>query len=102
MAGLTFLFVVSFDITDDRRRDHAVKALKNYVHRVQYSVFEGFLTMGQFNRMRQSLRGIIDSSEDRVRYYRLCGACRDQIRADGRDVGKPEEAAFFMDTAATL
>jgi len=94
---MTFLFVVAFDISDDRRRDHAVKALKNYIHRVQYSVFEGFLTMVQFNRMRAAVQGVIDLSADRVRFYRLCGACRDKVWADGAGAGALEEPVFFID-----
>ncbi|RMF87586.1 MAG: CRISPR-associated endonuclease Cas2, partial [Nitrospinota bacterium] len=51
--------VVSYDITDDKRRNRIHKALKNYGERVQFSVFECNLSPEQVMRMQHSLKKII-------------------------------------------
>ena len=72
-------YVISYDIPDDRRRSQLAKALKGFGTRVQYSVFEAHLNKAQYEEMRRAVARVIDSSEDSVRYYALCGACAGRI-----------------------
>ena len=69
------LYVISYDIPDDRRRTQLSKVLKGYGTRVQYSVFEAHLNKKQFKELKQTVKDMIDSSEDSVRCYVLCNAC---------------------------
>lgn len=73
------LYVITYDIPDDRRRNQLAKALKGYGTRVQYSVFEAHLNKAKFEELKQEVANVIDSSEDSVRYYVLCKACANQI-----------------------
>ena len=72
-------YLISYDIPDDRRRSQLAKALKGFGTRVQYSVFEAHLNRKQYEELKHVIAGIIDSSEDSVRYYALCNACAGRI-----------------------
>lgn len=67
--------IVSYDISDDRRRTQVYKALKDFGERVQFSVFECLLTEAQLLRMRKRIEALIDPGEDHVRFYFLCRSC---------------------------
>ena len=72
-------YVICYDIPDNRRRNQLAKELKGFGTRVQYSVFEAHLNKTQFEELKQVVFGVIDSSEDSVRYYTLYGACAGRI-----------------------
>lgn len=82
--------VVSYDISDNKRRTRIAKTLEDYGARVQYSVFEVNLESKQVDKMRARLKKLIEESEDSVRFYTLCQACFKQVEVLGQ--GKPVEA----------
>lgn len=86
------LYVITYDIPDDRRRNQLAKALKGYGTRVQYSVFEAHLNKAEFEELKHAVIGVIDSSEDSVRYYALCNACvgRIEVPAVGDVTSEPK------------
>ena len=45
------------------------KIAKKYLHPVQRSVLEGYLTEGQLNQLKTELQSCIDVEEDQVRAY---------------------------------
>ncbi len=63
--------IVSYDIVNDRRRTKAMKLLKGYGTRVQYSVFECDLDARQLGDLQSKLRDIVDLNTDSVRCYVL-------------------------------
>ncbi len=65
---------VTYDISNDKRRNRVFKTLKRYGLPVQYSVFECWLSDRQIDEMRDELSRIVDE-EDSVRFYDLCHAC---------------------------
>ena len=65
------LTVVSYDISDNRRRYRLVKTLEGYGVRVQESVFECWLLPQQLRELQRRLRKIIKQESDCVAYYRL-------------------------------
>jgi CRISPR-associated protein Cas2 len=75
------MYVVAYDISDDRRRLRLFKVLKRYGMSVQESVFECHLDANQFVRMQQDVEKVIDPQLDQVRYYNLCPLCERRIRA---------------------
>ena len=87
MRGKTFI-VVSYDISNDRRRTRLFRKLKGFGTRVQYSVFECLLDAQTFQRMQEAVQQIIKPPEDHVRYYRLCETCEQKIQAIGGTVTK--------------
>lgn len=72
--------VVCYDIPNDRRRVKLHKALCNFGTPVQYSVFECVVDGKGLARMQQAVAHIIKPRLDHVRYYHLCGACRERIQ----------------------
>ena len=78
--------VVSYDISDDRRRTRLHRDLKGFGMRVQYSVFECVLDEPEAARLEAMVRRTIKRGEDHVRYYRLCENCVSRITALGGTV----------------
>ena len=73
MAEDTALYLVCYDIADNRRRYRLDKLLKGYGQRVQYSVFECELDVGRLAELKAAALKRIDGAEDRLHLYRLCG-----------------------------
>ncbi len=80
-------YVVTYDIPDDRRRLNVARLLERYGERVQYSVFEMYLTQEEWKRLWKDLTRILVEEEDHVRVYRLCLVCRKTVVVWGQ--GEP-------------
>ena len=78
------LYLISYDISDDGRRYRVCEALKDFGHRVQYSVFECDLDDKGFAELRDRLDFAIDGKEDSCLFYRICGTCSKEVLALGR------------------
>ena len=68
-------YVVTYDISDDRRRNQVVKLLESIGTRMNDSVFECMLTDVQYNSMCKQLAKIVVRREDWVNIYPLCTEC---------------------------
>ena len=82
-----YLVVVSFDITENKRRYRMAKFLKHYGLRVQRSVYECVLEEKQYNRLLEGIVKYIDECQDLLRIYKLTG--RTDVRIFGT-VGETE------------
>jgi len=65
--------VISYDIQNDRRRYKVARLLKGCGQRVQYSVFEVYLSEAQLKEVEQKLKKLISRKQDTVRIYNLSG-----------------------------
>lgn len=78
--------VVSYDISDDKRRRKVAEIMEGYGYRVQYSVFECTLTKKQMTEMKQALRPYVKSREmDSIRFYPLPADAVELIQVMGND-----------------
>lgn len=77
------LYIVCYDIADDRRRERVVKALLDYGPRIQESVFAAHLDEALADRMLDRVRKVIDPAMDRVHAVPVCGTCEGKILALG-------------------
>ncbi len=75
-------FVVSYDITDNRKRKKIADILDEYGHRVQYSVFEITVPSNDFSKLRSRLIKHLRQSTDTIRYYSLCQKCVAKVSFD--------------------
>lgn len=91
----TMLYVVSYDIPDDRRRTRVHSALTGYGTWVQYSVFECFLDKKKRMRLEARLHKEIHHGEDTIRIYGLCGACYPKVVILGTG-DLPKEDRIYM------
>jgi CRISPR-associated protein Cas2 len=90
------LYLISYDIPDDTRRVRIADTLKDFGHRVQYSVFEALLDGELLDQLRQRVQKIIDEEEDSVRIYRLCGDCEKVLEILGRGTRTVEEKIYVV------
>ncbi len=76
-------YLISYDISDDKRRAKILKILKSYGVRVQFSVFEGDSTGRTIRELKSKIREIIDLKIDSVRLYPLCDNCQVNLEIEG-------------------
>lgn len=87
--------VVSYDISDDRRRREVMKALQDFGARVQFSVFECRLMPSEIEKLKKRLRPYVREAQDSIRFY-FIGAedvPRIQVMGDGK---VSEDRHFFV------
>lgn len=78
--------VVSYDISDDKRRRKVAEIMEGYGYRVQYSVFECNLSKKQMAEMKQALRPYVKAREmDSIRFYPLPADAVELIQVMGND-----------------
>ena len=63
--------VISYDISDDKRRLKVMKTLQDFGTRVQYSVFECRLTAPQLQTLQKKLKPLVKARTDSIRFYSL-------------------------------
>ncbi|MFN5864796.1 MAG: CRISPR-associated endonuclease Cas2 [Pseudanabaena sp.] len=63
------LYVVSYDVSDDKRRKRVFNLLEGYGRRVQFSAFECLLNDRKFEELRVRLAKVVKMSDDSVRFY---------------------------------
>ena len=78
--------MITYDISDDHRRNLVSKTLKNYGVRVQYSVFECKLRKEDFLILKHKLEGVIKKSEDSIIFYRQCKQCFGKVDRVGKSL----------------
>ncbi len=90
----TTLYIIAYDISHDRRRTKVHKILSGFGHWTQYSLFECYLSEKEYLQLRQRLDRLLDHEHDSVRFYALCGACRERAETVGS--AKPKEPVLFL------
>jgi len=78
------LWLISYDIVDDRRRRAVEKLLQARGERVNFSVFECFLNATAFHALYSDLIGHVDQVADSLRCYPLCSWCEQRISLQGK------------------
>src|SRR4051812_41935356 len=88
------LYVVAYDIADDKRRTKVHTILKGFGEWTEYSLFECFLTKKEVLLMQAKVYQYLNPDTDRVRIYSICEVCLDKIET----VGLPEakEETFYL------
>ena len=86
------MYIVAYDITDNRRRSRLFKAIKGFGIWSQFSVFECDLNKKQVGQLQRIIQTIIETTEDSVKIYPLCLSCLDgaEIIGIGRIARKPD------------
>jgi CRISPR-associated protein Cas2 len=80
------MYVLVYDVVNDRRRNKLHRTLKDYGTAVQRSVFEFDLNAAEVQKMMKRVEALISPDEDTVRLYRLCAACLTETRIFGEGV----------------
>ncbi|MEQ9621891.1 CRISPR-associated endonuclease Cas2, partial [Coleofasciculus chthonoplastes] len=61
------LVVVVYDIPNDKRRTKLSNFLEGYGRRVQFSVFECFLSLEEMRQLYEKVKKLVKPAEDDVR-----------------------------------
>ena len=87
------LWMLCYDITDDRTRREIVDTLLGVGERVQESVFECMLTQDALHQLLYTLTPLLDPTSDSLRAYPMCAWCEERVnwlglgrRADDPDL----------------
>src|SRR5436305_10657442 len=88
------LYVVAYDIQDDKRRTKIHKILKGFGQWTEFSLFECFLTKKELLQMRAKLDKQLNAREDRVRIYTICETCLAKIETVG--IPEPVEDTMYL------
>ncbi len=92
----SMLYVVSYDIPDDRRRTRVHSALTGFGTWVQYSVFECFLNRKQRMLLEDRLLKEIHQREDTIRIYGLCSLCTSKVEVLGCGDTPREDEIYLL------
>lgn len=72
--------VITYDVSDDTNRNRVYRTLERYGAWRQYSVFELDISKSQRVELESELQSHIEPADgDRIRIYRLCASCHDDI-----------------------
>src|SRR5258708_34895690 len=88
------LYVVAYDIPDDKRRTKVHKVLKGFGQWTEFSLFECFLTKKEVLQMRARLDKHLDPRSDKVRIYTICDSCLSKIETEG--IPEPVEDTNYL------
>lgn len=90
------LYVISYDVPDDRRRARIHSVLTSFGVWVQYSVFECFLNRKQRVLLEARLLKEVHQREDTVRIYGLCGSCQPGVEILGQGKPPQEDLVYLL------
>ncbi len=81
--------LVSYDISNDKRRRKVAIIMEGHGYRVQYSVFECSLSKKQYQKLKQELRPYVKRGEmDSIRFYPLPADVVKNIDVIGNDLAR--------------
>jgi len=82
-ANQSTLYIIAYDIPDDRRRTKVHKILSGFGTWTQYSLFECFLSKKELVQLRAKLAKHLEDKQDSVRFYPLCANCVEKVETVG-------------------
>ncbi len=86
--------LITYDISEDKRRTKIHNILKSYGQWLQYSVFECDLTKAQYAKLRHRLNKQINGETDSILFYFLCECCHGKVERIG---GEPlRDCSIFL------
>ena len=77
---LAMIYIIAYDIADNKRRLRVAKTLESWGYRIQESVFQLRLDTATLARVRARLVALISEGDDVIHIYPICSSCAD--RAD--------------------
>jgi CRISPR-associated protein Cas2 len=90
------MYIITYDIKEDKKRRKVSKILEDYGTRVQYSVFECDITQQQADNIICRFQGLIDIETDSIIVYFYCANCRQKEITIGKKKEKNELTNMFF------
>ena len=73
------IYIIAYDIADNRRRLRVAKTLESWGYRIQESVFQLRLDIAMLARVRARLVALISDAEDVIHIYPICSSSADRV-----------------------
>jgi CRISPR-associated protein Cas2 len=83
------MVVVVYDIPDDKRRVRLSNFLEGHGRRIQWSVFECFISLDEMRQLHEKVKKLVKAEEDNVRFYWIPTEAASAVLTIGSS--KPEE-----------
>ncbi len=80
---MTTLYLIAYDISNDKRRTKLHKTLSGFGQWTQYSMFECYLSEKELVLLHNKLNHLLKPQEDNVRIYHICRACQQKTETIG-------------------
>lgn len=87
------MVIVVYDIPDDKRRTRLANFLEGYGRRVQYSVFECFISLDEMRLLYAKVKTKVKLDEDNVRFYWLSSEATSNVLTLGSE--RPQEPPSY-------
>ena len=88
--------LISYDISDNRRRNKVANYLLDFGQRVQYSVFEISENREILEEIFSHLQTLITPEKDSIRMYIICRSCRDELITIGKGRDYELDDPYFI------
>ncbi|MCI7765409.1 CRISPR-associated endonuclease Cas2 [Helicobacter sp.] len=89
------LILITYDISNDKRRNKVSALLEGYGSRVNFSVFECILTQTKLDKLTQEIQNLITKT-DSVRFYYICQNCIKKSFYIGKEIEAVMGDDFFI------
>ncbi len=89
------LYLIAYDIPNDKRRTRVHKLLCGYGQWTQYSFFECFLNDKQYISLRHRLEKLLHHQQDNVRIYPICHTCQAKVETIGSPPPSEDKVYLF-------
>jgi CRISPR-associated protein Cas2 len=91
------IYLVVYDIEDDRIRNRVASLLEGYGERRQQSVFECRLDSAALEELTRRLQGVLKKPENgEIRVYRICGNCLEASFGMGKMEPVKDEICYIV------
>lgn len=90
------MVVVVYDIPDDKRRTKLSNFLEGYGERIQWSVFECFISLEEMRQLYQKVKKQVKPSEDNVRFYWLSTEATSMTLTIGSEKPEPPPKYYVI------
>ena len=90
------MWLITYDIINDKRRTQVAKTLERWGMRVQGSVFECHLNPPEQRTLRGELVALIDPQADSIRWYFVCVPCQRRGQFQGHFADQRPDEGFYL------
>ncbi|QKD83383.1 CRISPR-associated endonuclease Cas2 [Thermoleptolyngbya sichuanensis A183] len=90
------LVLVVYDIPDDKRRQKLATFLEGHGRRVQYSVFECFISLADMKKLHEKVKRQVKPAEDNVRFYWIAADSLPKALTIGSSPPEPPPRAYII------
>jgi CRISPR-associated protein Cas2 len=90
------LALVVYDVPDNKRRRKLAKFLEGHGRRVQFSVFECFLTLDEMRLLHRMVQQRVEVEQDNVRFYWISGDALTRVLTIGSSEPEPPSSYYLV------